>query len=53
MKDILMLRSLLADIHSLRNMAVVAVNERDAEALQDKLTAMKRRIATIEVMVKG
>jgi hypothetical protein len=51
MKDIIMLRSLLADIHGLRNAAVVAVNERDVTTLRNKLTAMKRKIATIEAVL--
>lgn len=52
MKDILLLRTYLADIHNLRNMAVVAVNERDETTLKNKLTAMKRKIAIIEAMLE-
>ena len=45
MKDILMLRRLLADIHYSRVAAITAVNERDE-------TTLKRKISTIEAMLE-
>jgi len=52
MKDILAIRARLADIYSLRNMAVVAVNERDTTTLKNKLTGMRRKIDAIEAMLE-
>lgn len=53
MKDILAIRRILADIHYLRDMAVVAVNERDAITLLNKLKDMRRKIDTLESMLEA
>ena len=52
MKDILAIRRKLADIHYLRNMAVVAVNERDQTTLRNKLKDMRRKIDALDAMLE-
>lgn len=52
MKNISKLRVLLADIHNLKNAAIVAVNERDEGTLLNKCKDMKRKIDAIEAMLK-
>ena len=53
MKDILAIRRALADIHYLRNRAVVAVNERDTTTLRNKLKDMRRKIDALDAMLEA
>lgn len=53
MKDITEIRHALANIHTFRNMAVVAVNERDKNTLLNKLKDIDRQIALIRSIVES
>jgi hypothetical protein len=48
MKNILQLRRMFADLHYLRNMALVGVAARDKQLIRNKLKDMRRKIDAIE-----
>lgn len=52
MKEICKIRGKLAWIHTYRNLAVSAVNDRDEKLLRDSISDMKRYIAELEMLLE-
>lgn len=48
MKNVLHLRRMFADLHHMRNDALIAINSRDKNLLRKYLTDMRRKIDAIE-----